>query len=199
MSTSPEETYVSRGGIKLAAALDAFGIDPTEWVCADLGSNVGGFVDGLLQRGAAKVYAIDTGYGTLAWKLRKDPRVVVMERTNAMHVSLDEAVDLVTIDVAWTPQHRILPNAVTLLKPAGAIVTLIKPHYEADKGQLVKGVLKAEAVEQTLHATLNRIRGLSLEVVATIGSPIVGQKGNVEFLAHLQPVQPRPRGERVRQ
>lgn len=190
MSDQTAQPYVSRSGIKLAAALDAFGVDPTGFLCADLGSNVGGFVDCLLQRGAPKVYAVDTGYGTLAWKLRKDPRVVVMERTNAMHVSLDEPVDLVTIDVAWTPQHHILPNAVRLLKPFGSIITLIKPHYEAGKTQLEKGVLKADAVEQTLEEILDRIRGMSLHVVGTISSPIAGQKGNVEFLAYLQPFRP---------
>jgi 23S rRNA (cytidine1920-2'-O)/16S rRNA (cytidine1409-2'-O)-methyltransferase len=170
----------------LAAALDAFGVDPAGWLCADLGSNVGGFVDCLLQRGASKVYAVDTGYGTLAWKLRKDSRVVVMERTNAMHVALDGPVDLVTIDVAWTPQRHILPNAVKLLKPQGSIITLIKPHYEADKNQLDKGVLKADAVEETLIAVLDRIREMSLQVVATIESPIAGQKGNVEYLAQMR-------------
>jgi 23S rRNA (cytidine1920-2'-O)/16S rRNA (cytidine1409-2'-O)-methyltransferase len=185
VSDDTSQPYVSRAGIKLAAALDAFGVDPAGFFCADLGSNVGGFVDCLLQRGAAKVYAVDTGYGTLAWKLRKDPRVVVMERTNAMHVSLDEAVDLVTIDVAWTPQHHILPNAIKLLKPAGSIITLVKPHYEADRDQLRKGVLQADAVESTLDATLNRMKAISLEVVGTIESPIAGQKGNVEYLAYL--------------
>src|SRR5687767_8878918 len=119
---SSECSYVSRGGLKLAAALDAFGIDPPGYVCADLGSNVGGFVDCLLQRGAKKVYAVDTGYGVLAYKLRIDPRVVVMERTNAMHVELPEVVDLITIDVAWTPQHRILPNAIRLSGLCGRIV-----------------------------------------------------------------------------
>src|SRR3954464_2055528 len=103
--------FVSRAGQKLEHALVKFSIDVTGWICADLGCNVGGFVDCLLQRGAAKVYAIDTGYGALDWKLRKDPRVVTMERTNAMHVSLPEQVDLVTIDVAWTRQNKILPSA----------------------------------------------------------------------------------------
>lgn len=190
MSEETAQPYVSRGGIKLAAALDAFGVDPAGFVCADLGSNVGGFVDCLLQRGASKVYAVDTGYGTLAWKLRKDSRVVVMERTNAMHVVLDGPVDLVTIDVAWTPQRHILPNAVKLLRPQGSIITLIKPHYEADKNQLDKGVLKADAVEETLSAVLDRIRAMSLQVVGTIESPIAGQKGNVEYLSHLRPFQP---------
>jgi len=138
-STPPsKQPYVSRSGAKLEAALDAFGIAPADWVCADLGCNVGGFTDCLLRRGARRVYAIDTGYGTLAYRLRTDPRVVVMERTNAMHVTLPEPVDLVTIDVGWTRQHHILPNAVRLAKPAGRIITLIKPHYEAAAEQLKK-------------------------------------------------------------
>ena len=120
MKEAASEPYVSRGGEKLAAALDRFGLDVTGLVCADLGSHVGGFVDCLLRRGAARVHSVDTAYGTLAWKLRRDSRVVVYERTNAMHVSLPEPVDLVTIDVGWTPQVRILPNVARLVTPARA-------------------------------------------------------------------------------
>ncbi len=117
MSKSKSSKYVSRGGEKLAAALNHFEIDVSDLVCADLGSHVGGFVDCLVQRGAARVYSVDTSYGTLAWKLRRDPRIVVLERTNAMHVVLPEPVDLVTIDVGWTPQSKILPGAAGLLRP----------------------------------------------------------------------------------
>src|SRR3954470_6648374 len=133
--------FVSRAGQKLEHALNTFHIDVNGFICADLGSNVGGFVDVLLQRGAAKVYSIDTGYGVLDWKLRNDPRVIVMERTNAMHLTLPQRVRLVTIDVAWTKQKKILPPAIKLLDDDGSIVTLIKPHYEADKSQLRGGVL----------------------------------------------------------
>lgn len=111
--------FVSRGGEKLAAALDHFSLNVAGWVCADLGSHIGGFVDCLLQRGAARVFAVDTCYGTLAWKLRRDRRVVVMERTNAMHVALPEPVDLVTVDVGWTPQVQVLPNVVRMIGPRG--------------------------------------------------------------------------------
>ncbi|GMV98282.1 MAG: hypothetical protein AMXMBFR83_26340 [Phycisphaerae bacterium] len=180
-----DRRFVSRGGHKLAAALEAFRLEPGGWVCADLGSNVGGFVDCLLQRGAARVYAIDTGYGTLAWALRHDARVVVMERTNAMHVRLPEAVDLVTIDVGWTPQHRILPHAVGLLRPGGRIITLIKPHYEADRARLRDGVLPAEHVPAVLDAVRGRLDELGLHFDALIESPIAGRKGNTEFLALL--------------
>jgi len=179
--------FVSRGGLKLAAALDAFGLDPTGWVCADLGSNVGGFVDCLLQRGAARVYAIDTGYGTLAYKLRTDSRVVVMERTNAMHVMLPEPADLVTVDVAWTPQHHILPSALRMLKPTGRIVTLIKPHYEADRSRLRKGVLDPPSARETLDIVLDRIWGLGLAIAHWTPSPVPGHRGNLEFLALLCP------------
>src|ERR1051325_6404712 len=115
----PEKAFVSRAGQKLEHALATFKVDVNGWVCADLGSNVGGFVDCLLQRGAKKVYAIDTGYGALEWKLRKDPRVVVMERTNAMHVTLPEKVKLVSIDVAWTKQKNILPAARKMIEDDG--------------------------------------------------------------------------------
>src|SRR3569623_385074 len=119
MVNAPMTEFVSRAGQKLEHALASFRCDVNGFVCADFGSNTGGFTDCLLKRGAAKVYAIDTGYGVLDWKLRKDPRVVVMERTNAMHVTLPEPVALVVIDVAWTRQRHILPAARLLLKDEG--------------------------------------------------------------------------------
>src|SRR6187401_2534772 len=133
--------FASRGGQKLDHALTHFDLDVAGKVCADLGSNTGGFVDVLLRRGATKVYAIDTGYGALDWKLRNDPRVVVMERTNAMHAQLPEKVSLVTIDVAWTRQRHILPAAHRMVLDKGSVITLIKPHYEAEKSRLTKGIL----------------------------------------------------------
>lgn len=182
--TSPQDRpYASRAGIKLAAALDGFGVDPAGWSCADFGCNVGGFTDCLLRRGAAKVYAIDTGYGTLAWTLRRDPRVVVMERINAMHVELPEPVDLVTVDVAWTPQLQILPSARRQLKPQGRIVTLIKPHYEADRSLLDHGVLSATDAEQVMRTVCEQIENLGLTIQQTIPSPIAGGKGNIEYLS----------------
>ena len=178
--------FVSRGGQKLAAALDAFGFNVAGLVCADLGSHVGGFVDCLLQRGADKVYSVDTSYGTLAWKLRKDPRVIVLERSNAMHVILPEAVDLVTIDVGWTPQAKILPNAARLVRAGGSIISLIKPHYEAPSSELEAGVLsdaQATAVLDRVHRT---IESLKMEMEALAPSPIRGHGGNKEFFAHLR-------------
>jgi 23S rRNA (cytidine1920-2'-O)/16S rRNA (cytidine1409-2'-O)-methyltransferase len=187
MAQPEDKPYVSRAGEKLAAALDAFGISPAGWTCADLGSNVGGFVDCLLRRGAERVYAIDTGYGVLAYSLRKDPRVVVMERTNAMHATLPEPVDLVTIDVAWTPQHRILPNAVKLLKPGGRIISLAKPHYETDRKDLCRGVLDAARAKTTFDAVCRQIESAGLAAGRWVESPIKGQKGNIEYLVLLEP------------
>ena len=183
--------FVSRAGQKLDHALATFAIDVTGKTCADLGSNTGGFVDCLLQRGALKIYAIERGYGVLEWKLRKDPRVVAMERTNAMHVTLPEPVDLVTIDVSWTKQKHILPPAKRLLKPAGGgeVVVLIKPHYEAPKEWLRKGVLPEEKLAEVLAAVERDIRDAGFTTVQTTPSPIRGGEGNAEVLAWLRPLQ----------
>jgi 23S rRNA (cytidine1920-2'-O)/16S rRNA (cytidine1409-2'-O)-methyltransferase len=180
--------FVSRAGQKLEHALNVFGLDVTGATCADLGSNTGGFVDCLLQRGAVKVYAIDTGYGALAWKLRKDPCVVVMERTNAMHAVLPEPVSVVTIDVAWTKQRHILPAARRMIAPEGNVVSLIKPHYEAEPSLLRQGVLAEESVDDLVQAVALHVRDAGFELVGTTRSPIKGAKGNVEVLAHLRPL-----------
>ena len=187
-SQNPSSPFVSRAGIKLAAALDAFNIDPKGRVCADLGSHVGGFVDCLLQRGATRVHAVDTAYGTLAWKLRRDSRVVVHERTNALHFAPPEPVSLVTIDVGWTRQSLVLERAKLMLDPArpdSAIVTLIKPHYEAGPGRLDRGVLRDEWFEPVLQEVLQAIAALDLRVQAALESPLRGHGGNREILAHL--------------
>lgn len=178
--------FVSRAGLKLDAALAAFGVEVRGWVCADLGCNVGGFVNCVLERGAAKVYAIDTGYGALDWKLRNDGRVVVMERTNALHVVLPEAVNLVTIDVAWTKQRLILPSARRLLAEGGRVITLVKPHYEAPPRQLRGGVLPAEAMEPVLAGVRGEMERAGFAILGWMQSPIKGGKGNVEYLALLE-------------
>lgn len=158
--------YVSRAGEKLQFALDKFGISVKGLVVADFGSSTGGFVDCLLQNGAKKVYSVDTAYGELAWKLRNDPRVVVLERTNAMHVALPppsleasegrgEIMDLITVDTSWTKQKNVLPNAFRNLKPGGKVISLIKPHYEAGRG-----FLKVEQVEQVLKVVQEEIKGV---------------------------------------
>jgi 23S rRNA (cytidine1920-2'-O)/16S rRNA (cytidine1409-2'-O)-methyltransferase len=182
------DDFVSRAGQKLDHAMKHFGIDVATKTCADLGSNTGGFVDCLLRRGAAKVYAIDTGYGVLDWNLRKDPRVVVMERTNAMHVALPELVQFISIDVAWTKQRKILPAARQMLDATGECVTLIKPHYEADPKLLRNGVLPAENLAEVLSSVTGNIPQHGFEVLGTVESPIRGAKGNAEVLAHLRPI-----------
>lgn len=185
-TTERERRFVSRGGLKLDHALRAFELDVRGLVCADLGCSTGGFVDCLLQHGASRVYAVDTGYGVLDWSLRKDGRVVVLERTNAMHATLPEHVDLISIDVAWTRQRHVLPAASRLLKPGGQVVTLIKPHYEAAASRLVRGVLRADAIPDVLQTVADDIRHAGLETLAMAQSPILGGKGNREFLAWLR-------------
>lgn len=181
--------FVSRAGEKLDHAIDAFGVDVTGFVCADFGCNVGGFTDCLLQRGAATVYAIDTGYGALEWKLRKDPRVVAMERTNAMHVAFPERMNLIVIDVAWTRQRNILPAARRAINADGKVITLIKPHYEAEPEQLMKGVLPEQSVEAVVRHVKRDIEECGFTVVKTARSPILGAKGNAEVLALLKPAE----------
>jgi 23S rRNA (cytidine1920-2'-O)/16S rRNA (cytidine1409-2'-O)-methyltransferase len=185
MAESGPKDYVSRGGEKLSAALAHFALDVTGAVCADLGSHVGGFVDCLLRQGAARVFSIDTAYGLLAWPLRRDERVVVLERTNAMHVTLPQAVAIVTIDVGWTRQGKILPNAARMLLPAGRVLTLIKPHYEAPREMLADGVLRDEAVESVVTQVLDEIRAAGWIIKDTMQSPLRGHGGNREYFALL--------------
>ena len=203
MTDSQLNPFVSRGGLKLRHALDAFSFDPRGMRCADFGANVGGFTDCLLQAGAPHVTAIDTGYGVLAWKLRKDPRVTVLERTNALHappptsdIPHPTLFDLVVIDMAWTPQRLCIPAALKWLKPDGRIITLIKPHYEVEpeeKGLLTRGVLPLADAERIAAGVLESMPGLGVEVVASTQSPVQGgagkknTKGNTEWLALLRP------------
>ena len=187
---APDHGYVSRAGLKLAAALDAFGVDPAGKVCADLGSHVGGFVDVLLRRGARRVYAIDTAYGLLDHRLRRDSRVVVMERTNALHVQLPEPCHLVTIDVGWTRQQHILPAAARLVAEDGRIISLVKPHYEADRSQLCCGVLPEELVEPVVSNVYRQCERIGLEVLARTDSPVRGRAGNREVFLLLRPAPP---------
>jgi 23S rRNA (cytidine1920-2'-O)/16S rRNA (cytidine1409-2'-O)-methyltransferase len=181
--------FVGRGGLKLSAALIAFELDVRGLSCADFGCNVGGFTDCLLQAGAAKVYALDTGYGQLAWKLRKDPRVIVRERTNVLHCPPAEPVDLVAVDLAWTPQELAVPAALKWLKPAGRIVSLAKPHYELAhvlKRPPERNLTPPEARE-TLRKLCVRLEALGADVLAVAPSPIAGKGGNEEFLLLIAP------------
>ena len=185
--------FVSRGGVKLQAALDAWSMDVAGMVCADVGASTGGFTDCLLQRGAARVFAIDVGYGQLDWRLRRDPRVVVVERTNARYLtSLPEPIDLATIDVSFISLALILPAVTGWLRPEGQIVTLVKPQFEAGREQVGKGgVVRDPAIHaDVLQRVLSWANTHGLTPVGVIRSPITGPAGNVEFLARLERERP---------
>jgi 23S rRNA (cytidine1920-2'-O)/16S rRNA (cytidine1409-2'-O)-methyltransferase len=187
--------YVSRGGLKLERALDEFRVDPAGWVCADIGASTGGFTDCLLQRGAAKVYAIDVGYGQLAWSLRQDPRVVNIERANIRYLDpLPEAVSLAVIDVSFIGLGLVLPRAAELLTPDGEIIALIKPQFEVGKGQVGKGgVVREPALHRwAIQNALDEGGALGLWAAGLIRSPIKGPAGNIEFLAWLRRNTPAP-------
>ena len=185
--------YVSRGGYKLAAALDAFEIDPAGAVGLDVGASTGGFTDVLLQRGASRVYALDVGRGQLAESLRRDERVVSMERTNARDLTaatLPEPIDLVTIDVSFISLDKILGPVVSTLRPGSGrhIVALVKPQFEAGKGRTDQGVVRDSAIHREVLERIvacARVDGLGARAV--IASPITGPEGNREFLVHLAP------------
>jgi len=180
--------YVSRGGLKLEHALQAFAVEPIGWTCADIGASTGGFTDCLLQHGALKVYAVDVGYGQLAWSLRQDPRVVSMERVNIRSLErLPEPVQLAVVDVSFIGLELVLPRVAALLAPGGMVIVLIKPQFQVGKGQVGKGgvvrdpALHRSAIESVLHAAA----ALDLAPAALARSPITGPAGNVEFLALL--------------
>lgn len=180
--------YVSRGGLKLERALDEFEIDPSGVVALDVGASTGGFTDCLLKRGARRVYAVDVGYNQLDWRLRQDERVVSMERTNIRSLeSLPEPVDAVVSDVSFISLTLALPPAVRLLKPGGWIVALVKPQFEAGKGQVGKGgVVRDPAVHRAvLVKVLLWARAAGLAVRGATPSPVRGPAGNVEFLVWL--------------
>lgn len=189
--------YVSRGGLKLEKALRDFGVDPTGFVCSDSGASTGGFTDCLLQQGAKKVFAIDVGYGQLAWKIRSDPRVVVMERTNIRGVTpeqLGEPLDLSVVDVSFISLKLVLPVIWQLLKPEGQVLCLIKPQFEAGKDKVgKKGVVRDPAVHrEVLERFLETAREIGFHVKNLTFSPVKGPEGNIEFLGHLSkaPVEP---------
>ena len=182
--------YVSRGGLKLEKALRDFGVKPEGYVCSDSGASTGGFTDCLLQQGASKVFAIDVGYGQLDWKIRSDPRIVVMERTNIRYVTPDqlgEQLDLSVIDVSFISLKIVLPAIKELLKADGQVLCLIKPQFEAGKEKVgKKGVVRDK---QTHKEVLDNFVALAAELNFTIlgltFSPVKGPEGNIEFLGHL--------------
>ncbi|MFZ5997153.1 MAG: TlyA family RNA methyltransferase [Nitrospirota bacterium] len=182
--------YVSRGGLKLEAALDHFHIPLQDNVAMDVGASTGGFTDCMLQRGARKVYCVDVGYGQLAWKLRQDPRVTLIERTNIRFLErerIPDDLDIVTIDVSFISLAKVVPKVLEFLKPGGAIIALIKPQFEVGKGEVDKGgIVKDETKRmKAVERVKGELEALGLEAVGVIPSPILGQKGNVEFLIYL--------------
>ena len=187
--------FVSRGGEKLAAALDAFGVDPRGAVCLDVGASTGGFTDCLLQRGAARVYALDVGRGQLAESLRNDPRVVSLERTHAARlapdhprpVALPERVELAVIDVSFISLRRLLAAVKSQLTDGGSIIALVKPQFEVDPPLAPGGVVRDERARRAAVESVSDFgRSIGLRVVGQIESPLVGPAGNREFLLHLE-------------
>ena len=187
------ERYVGRGGFKMEAALREFHLDPTGWTCLDVGASTGGFTDCLLQHGAARVWAIDVGHDQLAWRIRSNPRVEVREGLNARYLSGDdipERFELIVIDVSFISLTLILPPAVSLLKPGGVIVPLIKPQFELRRDQIARGgvvrdpALHEEAVERVRRFVATELG--SMEWLSVIESPLKGGEGNTEFLAWLR-------------
>ena len=187
---APDHPYVGRGGLKLAHALDTFLIDVAGRQALDIGASTGGFTDVLLQRGAARVVALDVGHGQLDWKIRNDPRVVVIEHFNARHLTpadLPAAVDIVTIDVSFISLRQILPVLPPLLRRGADVVALGKPQFEAGRSEVRKGIVRdpathARVVDEVAHAAAE----VGLTRMSATPSPITGQKGNVEFLLHLR-------------
>ena len=185
--------YVSRGGLKLQKALDEFGIDVAGMVVLDVGASTGGFTDCLLQRGATKVYAVDVGYGQLAWKLRQDHRVVNIEKTNIRYLTKDklaELPDFAVIDASFISLDKVLPSTLSLLKEEGELVALIKPQFEVGRGEVGKGGVVRDPAKhrEVIHGVQALAESLSLEVCGVTESPILGPKGNREFLIYLRKV-----------
>lgn len=182
--------YVSRGGLKLAKAMEVFGLDLTGMICADIGASTGGFSDCMLQHGASKVYAVDTGYGKLAWKLRTDERIVPLERTNARyltHEQIPEELDLASVDVSFISLRLILPALRGVLGPNGQVVCLVKPQFEAGRDKVgKKGVVRDPKVHlEVLEHFLVHADEADFSVKDITFSPIRGPEGNIEYLGHL--------------
>ena len=182
--------YVSRGGVKLAHALDEFGLDPSGLVALDVGASTGGFTDCLLQRGAVRVYAVDVGHGQLAYTLRRDPRVVCFEKLNARYpFDLPEPVDLLVIDVSFISLTLALPVPLTHLNSGGAAVALIKPQFEARRGEVGRGgVIRSDALREDIRSRVEQwlSEREEVELLNTIPSPVTGDAGNHEFLSLLR-------------
>jgi 23S rRNA (cytidine1920-2'-O)/16S rRNA (cytidine1409-2'-O)-methyltransferase len=186
-----DHPWVSRGGLKLVGGLDHFGFDPRGSTCLDVGSSTGGFTDVLLSRGASRVYAVDVGTNQLAWKLRKDDRVTVLEQTNARHLGeeqIPEPIDLLVCDASFIALHKVLEKAVDFVRPGGHALLLIKPQFEAGRSEVGKGgVVRDPAVhERVVLAAKGWIASRGWDVLGVTRSPITGPEGNVEFLLAAQ-------------
>lgn len=191
---APDHPYVGRGGLKLARALDVFGVSPSGRIALDIGASTGGFTDVLLQRGARLVVALDVGHGQLDWKLRNDSRVVVLERTNARTLTPEQLPEharrfaIVTVDVSFISLRQILPVVPSLLEPGGDVIALVKPQFEAGRDEVGKGgiVRDAEVQQRVVGAVSTAAAELGLIRAGVIESPITGMEGNREFLLHLR-------------
>mgnify|MGYP002335939319 CR=1 FL=1 len=183
--------YVSRGGLKLEAAVKHFNISLKDKTAMDVGSSTGGFTDCMLQNGAKKIYCIDVGYGQLAWKLRQDQRIVLIERTNVRYLErnkIPDEIDIAAIDVSFISLTKVVPAVLEFLKKDGEIIALIKPQFEAGKGEVGKGgIVKDEAKRlKTVEYVRESLESLGLETIGVMQSPIAGQKGNIEFLIYMK-------------
>jgi 23S rRNA (cytidine1920-2'-O)/16S rRNA (cytidine1409-2'-O)-methyltransferase len=194
----PDHPWVSRGGVKLAHALDVFGLDVTGRLAVDVGASTGGFTDVLLTRGAARVIAIDVGHGQLHWKLRTDPRVTAIEGLNARHLTRDLLPDLgpgagiVTVDVSFISLALILPGLLDIVTPGADLVALVKPQFEAGRRDAPKGIVRDPEVHARVQAEITaKAAAIGWTRLAVTPSPIVGARGNREFLMHFRPG-PRP-------
>jgi 23S rRNA (cytidine1920-2'-O)/16S rRNA (cytidine1409-2'-O)-methyltransferase len=189
--TGGSKPFVSRGGEKLTAALESWSITPQGMICLDVGCSTGGFTDCLLQRGATKVYAVDVGYGQFDWRLRQDPRVVLIERTNIRSIApsaIPEPIDLVVIDVSFISLTKVFPSVIQFLRPRATVIALIKPQFEVGKGQVGRGgIVRDEAQrEEAARRVLRYATEIGLQTIQTLASPIKGKKGNQEILAILE-------------
>ncbi len=186
----PALKYVSRGGLKLEKAMEVFDVDPSDKICMDIGASTGGFTDCMLQNGASKVYAVDVGHGQLAWKLRNDPRVVCMEKTNVRYIQPEDVADTIdffSVDVSFISLNKILGPVKALLNPGADGVCLIKPQFEAGREKVgKKGVVRDPAVhEEVIEAVTKYASSIGYSVSEVDFSPVKGPEGNIEYLAHL--------------
>lgn len=182
--------YVSRGGLKLEAAIETFDVEVTDKIAMDVGSSTGGFTDCMLRYGAKQVYCVDVGYGQLSWKLRQDKRVVVLERTNIRYLQRSEIpdiIDLATIDVSFISLVKVVPTVLEFLKEGGEVIALIKPQFEVGKGEVDRGGIVRDDSKRlkAVEAVKKNLESLGLQIAGLMESPILGQKGNKEYLLYL--------------